>query len=668
LINAPFGHCKTAALELADSIHDEGVMLVLDTASARIVAASANAGELLGKPAQALLGQSADAVFGPASGLELLEPGSWGDEVVDLQRARFGNGEHVVAQHLAGPHLIVEIEAQATVAPRLRDRLLAHGLARLGAAETPQATGETLMRLIAELCGFDRVLLIRFLPDWHCKVLAEIAAPGMDSYLGLHFPESDLPANARRLYLRKKQRLISDIERARVPVLGEQEGLVVDLARAELRAVHPVHLKDLRNMGVSASFSVSVLAGDRLWGLISCHHRSAKRVSFAMRQLADHLASVAAIRLGDLEGLELERERHALDEAQGQIRAELQSGGLEPRTVAAQLRRACEAYRAQGAWARIDGRDQLSGEVPDERSRAMLERWLGALDIDSVSAFSRIPEALADNPDLVRRASGMLYLPLSSRSFVLLFRAEQIELVQWAGKPGGETGGAPGDTSGGTPDAAGSESLTPRRSFAVWREQTRGAAPPWREADIEGGIRLREMLLDYVDQLRLAHQANTDPLTQLANRLMFERRLADAIDQSRDGGGSVALMMIDLDRFKPVNDTFGHAAGDAVLVEVASRLRGQLRETDLVARLGGDEFAVLSHWGPDEIAQVAERLLQAVGKPFEVEGQEVSIGASIGAAICPLHASDPAGLLERADRALYRAKHAGRGRFRLFRA
>jgi diguanylate cyclase (GGDEF)-like protein len=176
------------------------------------------------------------------------------------------------------------------------------------------------------------------------------------------------------------------------------------------------------------------------------------------------------------------------------------------------------------------------------------------------------------------------------------------------------------------------------------------------------------MLLDYVDQLRLAHQANTDPLTQLANRLMFERRLADAIDQSRDGGGSVALMMIDLDRFKPVNDTFGHAAGDAVLVEVASRLRGQLRETDLVARLGGDEFAVLSHWGPDEIAQVAERLLQAVGKPFEVEGQEVSIGASIGAAICPLHASDPAGLLERADRALYRAKHAGRGRFRLFRA
>lgn len=160
--------------------------------------------------------------------------------------------------------------------------------------------------------------------------------------------------------------------------------------------------------------------------------------------------------------------------------------------------------------------------------------------------------------------------------------------------------------------------------------------------------------------------AEHDSLTGLANRLLFTRRLSHALAE----GGMVALHLIDLDDFKEVNDSLGHAAGDALLLAAASRMRACLRPADLLARLGGDEFAVVQTGlaAPAEADATAARLLRALGAPYAIEGMTLRAGASIGIAIGPADGVDGPALLQRADIALYRAKAGGRGQARRFTA
>ncbi|MET0419680.1 MAG: GGDEF domain-containing protein, partial [Actinoplanes sp.] len=173
-------------------------------------------------------------------------------------------------------------------------------------------------------------------------------------------------------------------------------------------------------------------------------------------------------------------------------------------------------------------------------------------------------------------------------------------------------------------------------------------------------------LLEERDALteRLHAMAFTDSLTGLANRAMFLDRLADAL--GRDGG-RVGVLVIDLDDFKPVNDSFGHAAGDAVLVETAARLLASVRPADVVARLGGDEFAVLIDQ-PDaaEMAAVAERIVQSVGEPCRLaDGERVCVRASVGVVPAACLGQDASAVMKAADEAMYAAKSAGKGSFRL---
>jgi diguanylate cyclase (GGDEF)-like protein len=168
-------------------------------------------------------------------------------------------------------------------------------------------------------------------------------------------------------------------------------------------------------------------------------------------------------------------------------------------------------------------------------------------------------------------------------------------------------------------------------------------------------------------EAQIAHMALHDPLTDLPNRVLFRQRLDEAVHRVARGH-SCAVLCLDLDQFKGVNDTLGHPVGDAVLKVVSERLRNIVRQTDTVARLGGDEFAIVqsSVDHPADATAIATRLLAELSTPFEVAGHQVVIGASIGIAIAPGDGSDPDLLLRSADIALYRAKSDGRNRFRYF--
>jgi diguanylate cyclase (GGDEF)-like protein/PAS domain S-box-containing protein len=168
---------------------------------------------------------------------------------------------------------------------------------------------------------------------------------------------------------------------------------------------------------------------------------------------------------------------------------------------------------------------------------------------------------------------------------------------------------------------------------------------------------------------RMFFMAHHDALTGLANRVTVAQRIEEAAARQRRHGDSFSVLQLDLDRFKQVNDSLGHAAGDALLWEVGARLKAILRETDVLARLGGDEFAIIQEGAGNQreaASTLAERIFEALRQPFNLEGHEITIGTSIGVALAPEHASDAESLLKMADMALYCAKSAGRNGYRFF--
>ncbi|MHB9004873.1 MAG: diguanylate cyclase domain-containing protein [Coriobacteriia bacterium] len=178
----------------------------------------------------------------------------------------------------------------------------------------------------------------------------------------------------------------------------------------------------------------------------------------------------------------------------------------------------------------------------------------------------------------------------------------------------------------------------------------------------------RDVTAQKVVEKRLEGLAYRDALTGLPNRILLADRLAQMLSLGKRHGHSVGLLFVDLDGFKQVNDRQGHAVGDLLLKEVAARLAGEVRESDTIARVGGDEFVlVLSVTdGLRGVTSVAERLIRAVMKPIIVDQVSLNVGASVGVAVFPLHGSEPALLMRRADEAMYRAKRLGRGRFEVW--
>ena len=196
------------------------------------------------------------------------------------------------------------------------------------------------------------------------------------------------------------------------------------------------------------------------------------------------------------------------------------------------------------------------------------------------------------------------------------------------------------------------------RSFNAMMEKLE-----WHDARLNAELVQRRQA-----ELQLNRMAYYDNVTELHNRHYFKEKLEVAVSEVVRCGGACAVLFIDLDDFKIVNDTLGHEAGDALLRQVAACLRATLRSNDIICRIGGDEFAVILDHSvkEDQAARVASNLVDALSKPFNIDGRQVRIGASVGVALCPDHATDTVTLLRNADTAMYHAKGSGKNNYRVF--
>lgn len=654
----PFGDCKMAVLQNAAFIQDDGGLIGIDVHAQLITACSQNLLYWIGKTPEDTLGQAGVQIFGKQwPQLARLAAQEGRHQVAEISIAGVKDPRTVIA-HRRGDHLLLELKAPSARQPNWWNHAArAAFLESLSASRTVDQCIALLVDEVAKNTSVDRVLAYRFLPGWHGEVIYESCRPGIDGFMGLRFPASDLPANARHLYTLNWQRVIADVEQKSVPLTyWSEDSLPLDLTYSMLRAVHPVHIQYLRNMGVQASLSLSLVVNGKLWGLVACHHMTPVQLSVHERFALEEMAKLVALHLKNLLGL-IDQERHStLRENMSGVRGSLQALGDNPANgLCLVLGRIRELFGADGAWLHFDGNDHFVGMTPDTQALPPLHDWLELLPKDETSQLSSLPEPLQRHPALVRHASGLLFIPLGTSDHLVLMRQEVVHVVHWAGQPASQ-------------DDSDAKSLTPRNSFSTWAQQVRNTAEPWQDAETACAEALRKELIDFVNFARLEQIALRDPLTGLANRMQFDKRLQQEVAQALSRNSQFAVHMIDLDKFKPVNDNLGHAAGDALLQAVSQRLMELVRVQDTVARLGGDEFAVIQSAvaSREAAATMADRIVREVAKPYLIMDTAVEIGASVGVALFPSDSADKGELLHQADIALYAVKRAGRNAFSLF--
>ena len=615
--------CSSEPIRTPGTIQPHGALLAVDRESRRIVVASENTSDVLGYAPDHVLGRAVEDLLGEAvlPGLKDAAEGA------NLSSVEANGRPYDAIVHRDGPLTFVEFEPSMDSDATAASHLVAHRLSRITDRHELLATTTAEF---ARLTGFDRIMVYHFHPDGHGEVVAETHAEGMEPYEGLHFPASDIPDQARALYLTKLSRGIVSTVKAPVPLLGlaGTSAADLDLTHAELRSVSPFHLQFMRNMGQASTVSFSLVYRGALIGMITCAHRVERRLPFLTRRSLEVLAGQVALQLGAMAEVGALTHRVRSQDQRARLLGKIVASDDIAGALLDGEFTLLDVVAADAAIVRLDGVVSRTPNAPtgaDELlSRDLTTNWL---DTDE-------PELAP----LVAPFAGALIRSIGDRGdFIALLRDEVVQSVDWLGD---------------LTDQNRQERLSPRLSFSAWTQSVTGKSLPWGDTADQASLLASdvESALHRRDESRLATLAMHDPLTGLGNR----RSLMDALDHATTA--SLALLFIDLDDFKTINDTHGHEAGDAVIVETGRRLLEHTRADDRVARLGGDEFVVMcAHTTVEDARALALRIADALQQPVG----DYRVTASIGI-VASAPETSPDDLLARADAAMYRAKQAGR--------
>ena len=525
--------CDREPIHVPGSIQPHGVLLVMDRENLKIEQVAGNTADVLGISADR-------CVTLPLS------------EILDGDTFEFASAQFASSKENVAPTM--RLQVQAPLSGRLLD-LTIHALGRTAIIELEpirsestgdgEAISDPIARLnqllsavqltasLEEACtaaavslrnatGYDRAMVYRFSPDDSGEVVAEDAREGLESFLGLHYPASDIPQQARELYRRNWLRSIPDIDYvpdALRPPINPRTGKTIDMSHCTLRSVSPIHIEYLRNMGVCATMSASIVCQDRLWGMLVLHHYSPRYLPAALRVACETFAQIFSL--------------HVDAKAQSEASARRLRALRMREALAMQLADAPDIgaviaewdllsyVGADGAVVRLDGKTHVVGVTPSTEDVAALITWLNQLkrpwyvtdqlstDYLQAAAFSAI-------------GSGLLAFGVSRepRDYVLWFRPEIGRTVRWAGNPVKQV----------KVDRHGAR-LTPRGSFAEWLEVTRRQSAAWSGVQLEAAEALRVLLLETV--LKRVDDARREHELQAARAMAdeLERRVAERTEQ-----------------------------------------------------------------------------------------------------------------------------------------
>jgi PAS domain S-box-containing protein len=512
--------CEREPIHTPGAIQPHGALLAVLAEGHLVSHASANLAAICGHPAEAVLGRTLEDVLGEAMSLAVLRHAGAGDAITADCLLPGADGTTCVLQaHRSGRHVVIDIHpARATpgVAPQVTTVQSLLDTFRHAASCTELCA--LAVRGLKDMTGYDRVMAYRFHADGHGEVIAEAREPQVQPFLGLHYPASDIPPQARRLYLRQRTGVIADASYQPVPLLSDpalDDGMPLDLTHSTLRSASPVHREYMRNMGTAASLTIGLShgrepGGQLLWGMLVCHHETPRLPPDGVRATAGVVGQVVSLLLGSLTEAETYAQRFARNAVLRGLLYRLGVAVSLPATLEAASAELLSLVDAGGAVVRLAGNVLWLGRTPphdvaEQALTVLLDLAGGAvLAIDDLGL--RHPELAGCTHD----GAGALLLPLApdTGDAILWFRPELPRTVVWGGNPAEHAMMDPV-----------TRRLSPRASFAAWKQTVSGRAEPWADADVALARELRDVLLSVLARRTRAALRDTEARLERAQEI-----------------------------------------------------------------------------------------------------------------------------------------------------
>lgn len=578
-------NCDREPIHIIGAVQPVGFLIAIspDWVIAR---ASINAEKHLGRPIDALLGSpiaevlSASAIHGIRNSLAILRSPDAVERIFasPLQTA---GPLFDLAIHMSGQTIVIEAEPSQPAGELNAGAMVRSMLNRL--QDQPSVVREAA-RLMQALTGFDRVMIYRFHPDDSGEVIAESVRPGLEPYLGLRYPAEDIPRQARALLLRNPVRLLADVHAEPSPIRTAPGARIepLDLSMSTLRAHSAMHIEYLSNMGVSATMTVSLVRGQQLWGLISCHHMSPHHVGYEQRTTADLFAQMLSFLIERRERDELAAYQARTRVVQTRLVTAVVRTGLAPERMTEIASQMADLVACDGVAVCMGGQVLLRGETPTEVEFETLKAFLDHIVAGQVYMTEHLSQIYPPARAFANDTAGLLAIP-SSRSpgdYLVFFRNEVARSVDWAGQPGKLV--VPGPNG---------DRLTPRKSFEAWREIVRGHSSPWTEAELCAAEALRVTLLDAVLHLT--------GLTEKERRAANDKQellIAELNHRVRNILGLIRALVSQSRTYAVDVDTFATVLGDRV--HALARAHDQI---------------TAKNWGPGSLATLIATEAAAYG-------------------------------------------------------
>lgn len=536
-------NCHEEPIHIPGSVQPHGYLLVVDPATMTLSCISENVAELIGIALPECLGKSLGDVIDEAyfsilaqywdsDKLQLFNPASM------VVKTRAGSSQKMSAiATFNGSALLIALEPDTKVSDNAYEsvlKMLKNSVQSLMGVHKLDLIYQTVVEEVKRFSGFDRVMLYQFDHEYNGEVIAEAKEPHLNAFLKQHFPESDIPRQARELYIKNPIRLLCDVDATVSRLYPDKPH--VDLSYCSLRSVSPIHIQYLRNMGVKASMSISIIINGKLWGLIACHHYSANFVPFEIREIAQYisvmLSQLISVRIQEEETQQNARQLVVL----GQISAAIAAQQDYQSAIQDKSQQLLSLVNASGvAWC-FDGVLNRAGDAPEPTAIEAIQQW-AALQLNNQEEVYYTHQIGIDNPqfaELADIASGVMMVSLSADNslFIMWFRAQIIQTKNWGGKPE--------KVIEFTDD--GSHRLMPRSSFELWKQNVYKKSSPWLPAQQEGALKLRSMIqskiiIESEKVLRmntmleeLVSQRTAELHQEIRQRKIAEQQLIEALD------------------------------------------------------------------------------------------------------------------------------------------
>lgn len=492
--------CGSLPLNFINQVQPYGILLVLDKEQLNIIQVSANIDTELGLEPETVLDTPLGNYILPVQ-LENLKqrlsavaqdklPFTFTFDVAgepkDYLSITHSKEEYIILELERIDHSEVIDTSFLTVYQELRYTMSSVEMASTTVDVCNIAIGE-----LKRISGFDRIMIYQFDEEWNGTVIAEVLEEGMEPYLGLRFPASDIPKQARALYERNPYRQIPDRNYTPIklyPVVNPLTQTFTDLADCNLRSVAAVHLEYLKNMNVVASMSTRIIKDNKLWGLISCHHREARFMNYEKCAVFELLSGIISGKIGALKNKEDFAYNLKLQDIQASLVEQLYSGnnlfdGLLNKDITI-----LNLLNVTGVVIAHNRRIATAGNVPTPNEINDLILWLQSNNIGKVYHTSNLSNVYDNAAQFGEKASGMIVLPIQPEKgeFIIGFRPEVIQQVSWGGNPNEAIN-----------FEADKKNYHPRNSFRIWQQTVKHTSVPWHNQEIAIAENFRNILLEF---------------------------------------------------------------------------------------------------------------------------------------------------------------------------